>query len=178
MWSQAIGVQELAGPSAKRCATNRQASTSYPGSSAPPRLNRPAFPSWTSMATDAARQIGSMGRGEHDHNHDQFESELRSQTSRNRRVFIEQLHEMERQWDARREASEQLQVLIESSPATITWSNAATIRATNTCVSNGTTTRIHNLFTARWAKVKTGQGASLMVLATRLLRKYEEECPS
>jgi len=46
---------------------DHRASTSSPGSSAPPRLNRPAFPSWTSMAKDAARQIGSMGRGDHDH---------------------------------------------------------------------------------------------------------------
>lgn len=49
---------------------NPPVSTSSPGSSAPPRLNRPAFPSWTSMATDAARQIGSMGRGDHDHDRD------------------------------------------------------------------------------------------------------------
>jgi hypothetical protein len=40
-----------------------------PGSSAPPRTNRPAFPSWISMATDAARQIGGTGR-DRDHDRD------------------------------------------------------------------------------------------------------------
>ena len=48
-----------------------RASSPSPNTSAPPRLNRPAFPSWTSMATQAARQVGSMGRDrDHDHNHD------------------------------------------------------------------------------------------------------------
>lgn len=40
-----------------------------PNSSAPPRTNRPAFPSWISMATDAARQIGCIGR-DRDHDRD------------------------------------------------------------------------------------------------------------
>lgn len=39
--------------------------------------------------------------------------------NRNRGIILEQLHEIERQRDARREAEEQLRVLIESSPAAI-----------------------------------------------------------
>ncbi len=41
------------------------------------------------------------------------------EVTRNRQVVMEHLHEIERQRDARREAEEQLQVLIESSPAAI-----------------------------------------------------------
>jgi PAS domain S-box-containing protein len=41
------------------------------------------------------------------------------EVNRNRQVVIEHLHEIERQRDARREAEEQLKVLIESSPAAI-----------------------------------------------------------
>jgi PAS domain-containing protein len=41
------------------------------------------------------------------------------QMDRNREVTLRQLHEIERQSDARREAEEQLSVLIESSPAAI-----------------------------------------------------------
>jgi two-component system sensor kinase FixL len=41
------------------------------------------------------------------------------EVNRNRQVVIEHLHEIERQRDARREAEEQLTVLIESSPAAI-----------------------------------------------------------
>ena len=41
------------------------------------------------------------------------------EVTRNRQVVIEHLHEIERQRDARREAEEQLKVLIESSPAAI-----------------------------------------------------------
>jgi PAS domain S-box-containing protein len=41
------------------------------------------------------------------------------QMDRNRQVTLEQLHEIERQSDARREAEEQLSVLVESSPAAI-----------------------------------------------------------
>jgi beta-lactamase regulating signal transducer with metallopeptidase domain len=51
-------------------ADEARASSPSPGSSVPPRLNRPAFPSWTSMATAAARQIGSMGGHDRDHDHD------------------------------------------------------------------------------------------------------------
>jgi len=46
------------------------------------------------------------------------------EVSRNRQVVIEHLHEIERQRDARREAEEQLKVLIESSPAAIITANA------------------------------------------------------
>jgi len=41
------------------------------------------------------------------------------EVNRNRQVVIEHLHEIERQRDARREAEEQLKVLVESSPAAI-----------------------------------------------------------
>jgi two-component system sensor kinase FixL len=41
------------------------------------------------------------------------------EVNRNRQVVVEHLHEIERQRDARREAEEQLKVLIESSPAAI-----------------------------------------------------------
>lgn len=41
------------------------------------------------------------------------------EVNRNRQIVIEHLHEIERQRDARREAEEQLKVLIESSPAAI-----------------------------------------------------------
>jgi two-component system sensor kinase FixL len=41
------------------------------------------------------------------------------EVSRNRQVVIEHLHEIEKQRDARREAEEQLKVLVESSPAAI-----------------------------------------------------------
>jgi two-component system, LuxR family, sensor kinase FixL len=46
------------------------------------------------------------------------------QMDRNRRVTLEQLHEIERQSDARREAEEQLSVLVESSPAAIIMADA------------------------------------------------------
>jgi two-component system sensor kinase FixL len=45
--------------------------------------------------------------------------------SRSRRIVIEHLHEIERQRDARRDAEEQLKVLIESSPAAIITTNSA-----------------------------------------------------
>jgi len=41
------------------------------------------------------------------------------ETTRNRRIILKQLHEIEEQRDARRDAEEQLTVLIESSPAAI-----------------------------------------------------------
>jgi two-component system sensor kinase FixL len=41
------------------------------------------------------------------------------EANRNRQIIVEHLHEIERQSDARREAEEQLKVLIESSPAAI-----------------------------------------------------------
>lgn len=46
------------------------------------------------------------------------------EVNRNRRIIIEHLHEIERQRDARREAEEQLIVLIESSPAAIITADA------------------------------------------------------
>jgi len=46
------------------------------------------------------------------------------EVSRSRRVALEHLHEIERQSDARREAEEQLRILIESSPAAIVTTDA------------------------------------------------------
>src|SRR3984885_5484892 len=46
------------------------------------------------------------------------------EVNRNRQVVIEHLHEIERQRDARRDAEEQLKVLIESSPAAIITADA------------------------------------------------------
>ncbi len=46
------------------------------------------------------------------------------EVTRNRRVALEHLHEIERQSDARREAEEQLRILIESSPAAIITADA------------------------------------------------------
>ena len=46
------------------------------------------------------------------------------EVNRNRQVIMEQLHEIERQSDARLEAEEQLKVLIESSPAAIITADA------------------------------------------------------
>ena len=46
------------------------------------------------------------------------------EVSRNRRAASEHLHEIERQSDARREAEEQLRILIESSPAAIVTADA------------------------------------------------------
>jgi two-component system, LuxR family, sensor kinase FixL len=46
------------------------------------------------------------------------------EVNRNRRVVLEQLHEIERQRDARRDAEEQLRSLIESSPAAIVTADA------------------------------------------------------
>lgn len=46
------------------------------------------------------------------------------EVNRNRRIVLEQLHEIERQRDARRDAEEQLRSLIESSPAAIVTAEA------------------------------------------------------
>jgi PAS domain S-box-containing protein len=46
------------------------------------------------------------------------------EVNRNRQIVIEHLHEIERQRDARRDAEEQLKVLIESSPAAIITADA------------------------------------------------------
>jgi two-component system, LuxR family, sensor kinase FixL len=46
------------------------------------------------------------------------------EVNRNRQVVVEHLHEIEKQRDARREAEEQLKVLVESSPAAIITANA------------------------------------------------------
>lgn len=46
------------------------------------------------------------------------------EVNRSRRVALEHLHEIERQRDARREAEEQLRILIESSPAAIVTTDA------------------------------------------------------
>ena len=46
------------------------------------------------------------------------------EVNRNRQIVVEHLHEIEKQRDARREAEEQLKVLIESSPAAIITANS------------------------------------------------------